>query len=71
MNDVCFMTQIENETNSSSLCKCKSDCSTRRCACYKDGRGCGDTCVCVQDKCQNRPAVHPESTTDVEIMVSQ
>ena len=46
-------------------CKCKSNCSTKRCVCFKaDGR-CSDSCKC-QNTCENREMQQPESTTHDE-----
>ena len=34
-----------------SVCRCKGACDSRRCACLKNGEGCGDTCGCKD--CRN------------------
>lgn len=40
-------------TSSSLVCKCmKSGCDTRRCACYKNEKGCNTFCKCG-DNCEN------------------
>jgi hypothetical protein len=33
------------------MCKCKSGCTNRRCACLKNGQACTDECQC--QRCQN------------------
>ena len=33
------------------MCKCKSGCVNRRCACLKNGQACTDECQC--QRCQN------------------
>ena len=46
-----------------ALCRCKTSCSTKRCACFKmDGR-CSDYCRC-SPQCTNRELQLPESTTN-------
>jgi hypothetical protein len=46
-------------------CKCKSNCSTRRCKCRHEGLVCTDACQCESDQCTNRIS-HDESSDDSE-----
>ncbi len=49
------------------MCKCKSGCINRRCACLKNGQACTDECQC--QRCQN--PLNGVDTTNLSMCVIQ
>ena len=42
------------ETDLIPKCNCKSNCSTKKCSCYKNDSGCCTFCTCMINKtCEN------------------
>lgn len=53
---------LKRDSSGESKCKCKGDCTTKKCSCSKNGNPCHLKCNCDAGKCKNRSSQEPDST---------
>lgn len=55
----------KRDSNGEIKCKCKGDCTKKRCSCSKNGNPCSLKCNCDDDKCKNRSTTQEPDFSEV------